>query len=248
MKLRYKLTSLTLAGITIVTMGACSKNVKMTNSETVNKNDISNTITTTMPTTFSIFDDIDEFNEDELITTSDITRKDKDNNDDLTSKFSSQKELEQHLHILYISSGKNYSEIFNEYHEGQKEDYYIYRDELYTAASYMLIVEKGYKLEDLANELDYLLALRQNPREIIDEDYEALKTLYVISENVNGGKESNLIFQIFEQLSLERHKVSCPDKDKHTDGIKFLNCEHLNTSELYNDITEERGMGLVLKN
>lgn len=257
----YKLAALAETAVFIITMGACSVNVKTGDS---NKT----TPSTKEPETiaFSIFEDpstlstdnyIDPLDRNEVESTTRIVETEPETIDiqdgleettikeeitkpyeNVESRFSSQEELEEYLMDIYESSGKSYTEIINEYNEKQKDDYYVYRDDLYTAAAYMSIIENGYTLNDVALELDYLLVARMNPGEITNEDVEALKTLI----SIYGNEEERIpyIFQLYEQLSLERHKVACIDKEKHVDGRKFIECEHLNSEVLYQLIIESR--------
>lgn len=255
----YKFLALTNTAVFVITMGACTKvESKGTLAKEPNAS-------TTM--SFSIFEDPEELLiekstvmvapfieestkvvEPTIETTENyIENTTKENDSELKNKFGTQEELEQYLKNIYDNSGKHYIDIFNEYHEKQNEEYYAYRDDLYTAASYMLIIDKGYTLDELALELDYVLTARKYPREIIEQDYDALKRLYAISDDITGGKESNLIFQMFEQLALERHKVACVDKENHTDG-KYITCENLDLEKLYNAIISERGRSLFLFN
>lgn len=261
----YKFAALAETAVLIVTMGACSVNVKTGES--------AKTPTTTKERetiAFSIFDDPNTLSSEgytelwtktEVEKTTKITEIETPTNDireetitkeeitkpyeNIASRFSSQEELENYLTELYESSGKNCQEIINEYNEKQSEDYYIYREDLYTAAAYMSIIENGYTLNDVALELDYLLTARMNPCEITDADIEALKTLIAIS----GYEDEKVpyMFQLYEQLALERHKVACINKSEHVEGNKFIECEHLNLETLYQAIIANREQTLSLE-
>ena len=244
----HKLTAFILTGASIVTMGACSN--RITESEKK---------APTTPTTtanFSIFDDPEllstsniSFIEETATTTTKKTTEQPETthaSQILESRFSSQEELETYLTNIYESSGKNYIQIINEYHEAQKENYYIYQEDVYTAAAYMMIRENGYTLDELALELDYLLASINKPRGLYDEDMVALKTLYNICDSLKGEAIGRIsVYQIFEQLSLERHKVACVQKNEHQHGNEFIECETLDEVKLFYAIMDSRGESLT---
>ena len=253
----HKLTALTLAGLSIVTIGACSRKIKVDSTKVITKEEtIGTTLKSTEPTTFSIFED------PELLTTTevyndkeDISIKESESiletthaRENVESRFSNEEELEAYLNNIYQNSGKNYIEIINEFHESQKENYYIYREDLYTSAAYTALRECGYTLEELSLELNYLLTAAQNSREVKDEDLIALEKLYVVGDNItnNGGIRIN-IYQLFEQLSLEYHKVSCTNKEEHEKGNRYILCETLDEEKLYAQILASKQASLTYK-
>lgn len=257
----YKFLALTNTAVFVMTMGACTKveskgnlakepettsfsifddpSILLTENY-IDPFEVESTtrIVETEPETIVTQERLEETTIKENVEETTVKEAVTDPRDNVESRFSSQEELENYLIDIYESSGKSYTDIINEYHEKQLNDYYIYREELYTAAAYMTIIENGYSLNDVALELDYLITARMHPSEITDTDIDALKTLIAIS----GYEEEKVpyVFQIYEQLALERHKVACLNKSEHVEGMKFIDCEYLNLDDLYQAIITKR--------
>lgn len=256
MKLTYKLTALTLAGATVVTMGACTRKEEMPSLETPKDNKPSMAGEVNVPTTFSIFENVDDIidsleepvteNHEELITEQkEDTMETKKSYPEIPveSRFTTQAELELFLKETYINSGKNIYQIIDELKQAQENgDFYAYRSDLVASAAYMLILENGYTLDELALKLDYLLTLCMYSREVSESDLKILKVLYDMVEK--DGEYIVNIYQFFESLALERHRVSCPEKDKHEKGHRLVACPTLSEEALYELLTKN---GLVLK-
>lgn len=241
----YRITALAETVVLVVTMGACSRKIEVSNTTTVseNKSVVTTLENTTVPTTFSIFDEIEEETEVEITvpeTTEATTEKEKYPEIAVESRFSTQQELEEFLRLTYANSGKSIWQIIEEIKKEQEEGYYYaFRSDLLASAAYALITEKGYTLDDLALELDYLLTLIMNPREMGENDHKVLKPLFDLLEK--DGSYAMNVFQFFESLALERHRVACPEKDNHTKGHKLVACPTLDEEKLYKEL-----MGMVL--
>ena len=248
----YKFASLTVAGVVVVSMGACKKNIQSEDPHTetsitqeeMHSDFITTNIAITEPTTIKIFDDYELESEVENLTEKQTLETiSEEPYTELTtmkstyiSRFSSQEELENYLEQIYIESEKNSLEIIQEdFGKQENGDYYAYRTDLSAAAAYKIITEKGYSLEDVQDELDYVLACRINPGEITDIEELALAKLITIFQDYYTLKD---IFQICEQLALELHLVSCPNKEVHSEKYGWVSCEELDKDKIFYKIID----------
>lgn len=230
------------AGVIIVGMGACTKKFEIPKVTEVSTDQVTmleqNNVN--VNTTVAIFEDpellditeinitndkIEESllsNEPEQLSTSFSKEDTFTEENSLKTRFTNQEQLEVYLEQLYYNYGKNSWQIIEEAREREASgEFYSYRNDLSASAAYMLLKDNGITLNDVALELDYLLSLTITPREELEEDKAILKVFYdICGENYN-------IYEIFEQLALERHMVKCPDKDKHTSNNGFIVCPKL---------------------
>lgn len=248
--------ALTIAGVTVVSMGACKKNIQVgktntttrTTEEETSLETLRTNIAVTEATTIKIFDDYELELETENLTEQKSTETTSEDpsleavteelttNSCYTSRFTSQAELEKYLEQIYTESGKTSLQIIEEVYKEQEEgNYYAYNTDLSAAAAYKIITEKGYSLEDVQNELDYVLACRINPGEIIDVDEIALAKLITIFKDNFTIKD---IFQICERLALELHLVSCPKLEEHSEQYGWVYCEELDKTKIFYKINE----------
>lgn len=138
------------------------------------------------------------------------------------SRFESQEDLEKYLEQIYSSSNKSYFEIIeNNQLAEENGNFYSYRSDLSVAASYKLLQVNNINLKDITYELNYLLYLYLHPCEPTIEDKETLKILYdLVDEEYN-------IYEIFSQLALENHLLTCEHKNIHVTDDYGLVCPSL---------------------
>lgn len=211
----YKLLALSETVILVVTMGACSKKIEVSNTKVEKENpEITTMNEMTVPTTFSIFDDSEEIIEESKTEKITETKPEivTENIKTAELNFSSQEELEVFLTKTYEESGKTiqqiHQELIKEYENG---NYLAYNNIIIAAAAYRCLVENGYTLDDFGLLLDYLLYCRIYSGELTYEEEEMFRPLFEITESYGIYNT----FEFFERLAVERHRVKCPEKENH---------------------------------